>query len=403
MSESGRRSARAGIERSERATGDLILLGLTAILVIFGTVMIFSASYYTSIAESGDPYTYLRRQLVWVAIGILCMWFCYKVDYHVWGKLYMVAMLVGLVLLALIFTPLGIREAGASRWLGIPNVPFTIMPGECAKIAIIIFVAGYLDRNPRLVNKIRGILPILVVTVLYFGLIMKQPNMSTAMTLAIIVGGMLVVAGLRVLPILTLAILGVGGGLLLIFSDTSGYRYGRFLSFLDPFEDALGNGWQVVQSLLALGTGGLYGQGLGNSIEKNLYLSESMNDFILPIIGEELGFIGILALMAVYICFVWRGCHVAINAPDFLGMMLSAGVTIMIGVQTALNVAVVTSSMPPTGIILPFISFGGNALILFMGAVGIMLNVSKQSNQARLAEQRALAVSTGQGGDRLPA
>lgn len=148
----------------------------------------------------------------------------------------------------------------------------------------------------------------------------------------------------------------------------------------DTFQDALGNGWQVVQSLLALGTGGLTGLGLGNSIQKNLYLPEAQNDFILAIIGEELGFIGVVCLMTVYLILIWRGCHIAINAPDFLGMMLAAGITIMIGVQVAINVAVVTSSMPPTGIILPFISFGGNALMIFMACIGILLNVSKKSS-----------------------
>ena len=142
----------------------------------------------------------------------------------------------------------------------------------------------------------------------------------------------------------------------------------------------LGDGWQVVQSLLALGTGGLTGLGLGNSIQKNLYLPEPMNDFILAIIGEELGFLGVLALMIVYLILIWRGCHVAMNAPDFLGMMLAGGITIMIGVQVAINVAVVTSSMPPTGIVLPFISYGGNALMLFMASAGILLNVSRHAD-----------------------
>jgi len=362
-------------------TGDLVIMGLTAILVIFGTVMIFSASYYAAIAEEGDPYAYLKKQLIWVAIGTVMLLFFYLVDYHVWGKLHMIAFLGGLILLLLIFTPLGLTENGATRWLGVEGIPFTIMPGECAKLAIIVFIAGYLNRNPKLVDDFwRGIVPVLGAAVIYFGLIMRQPNMSTGMTVCMIAGGMLLVAGIKWRYVFGLAGAALVGGMALIFMDEDGYRYQRVLSFLDPFEDVLGSGWQVVQGLLALGTGGLTGLGLGNSIQKNLYLPEPMNDFILAIIGEELGFIGILGLMTVYLIFIWRGCHVAMNAPDFLGMMLAAGVTIWIGVQVAINVAVVTSSMPPTGIILPFISYGGNALMLTMAGVGILLNVSKHSD-----------------------
>lgn len=369
------------ISEGKLKTGDLIIMGLTAILVIFGTVMIFSASYYVAIAEEGDPYAYLKKQLIWVAAGTVLLWICYKIDYHVWGKLHMIAFLGGLILLLLIFTPLGLTTNGATRWLGVEGVPFTIMPGECAKLAIIMFTAGYLNRNPKLVDDIwRGLVPVIGAAVLYFGLIMKQPNMSTGMTVCIIVGGMLLVAGIKWRYVFFLIGAGLVGGVALIFMDEDGYRYQRVLSFLDPFEDVLGSGWQVVQGLLALGTGGLTGLGLGNSIQKNLYLPEPMNDFILAIIGEELGFVGILALMAVYLIFIWRGCHVAMNAPDYLGMMLAAGITIWIGVQVAINVAVVTSSMPPTGIILPFISYGGNALMLFMAAVGILLNISKHSD-----------------------
>ncbi|MCI8608898.1 MAG: putative lipid II flippase FtsW [Firmicutes bacterium] len=363
-------------------TGDLIIMGLVSVLVIFGTVMIFSASYYSAIAESGDPYAYLKKQLVWVAIGTVLLWICYKIDYHVWGKLYLIAMVAGLALLLAIFTPLGITEMGATRWLGIEGVPFTIMPGECAKVAAIIFTAGYLDRNPKIIQSFwRGVVPVVAIAGIYFGLIMAQPNMSTGMTLCIIVGGMLLIGGAKWSHLGILIGAALVGGMALIFMDEDGYRYERMLSFLDPFEDSLGNGWQVVQSLLALGTGGLTGLGLGNSIQKNLYLPEAQNDFILAIIGEELGFIGIVLLMLVFLVLIWRGCHVAMNAPDFLGMMLAGGITIMIGVQVAINVAVVTSSMPPTGIILPFISYGGNALMLFMACIGILLNVSKRSSR----------------------
>ncbi len=363
----------------EGRSGDLWLVLLTVILTVFGTVMIFSASYYKSISEAGDPYVYLKRQAIWVIAGFIGMWILSKIDYHIWGRLYKVIPVVCVVLLALLFTPLGREAGGAVRWIAIG--PITIMPGEIAKLGLIIFVAGYFDRYSKRAGDFwRGVVPVVALAAVYAGLIMKQPNMSTAFTVVFIAGGMLLVAGVKWRHLGILAGAAGVAGVGLIFMDSEGYRFARFTSFLDPFADALGNGWQVVQSLLAMGTGGLTGLGLGNSIQKNLYLPEPQNDFILAIIGEELGFIGILGLMIVYMVLIWRGCHVAINAADYMGMMMAAGITIMIGIQVVMNIAVVTSSFPPTGIILPFVSYGGNALLIFMGAMGVLLNISKSSD-----------------------
>jgi len=363
----------------EEKSGDLWLILLTVVLVTFGTVMIFSASYYKSISEAGDPYAYLKRQLMWVAVGFVAMWVLSKIDYHIWGKLYKVIPILCIGLLALIFTPLGIEVNGAVRWVGAG--PITIMPGEIAKMGLIIFVAGYFDRYPKRAYSFwQGVIPVVMLAAVYAGMIMLQPNMSTAFTIVFIAGGMLLVSGVKWRH---MGILAGGAGVAaaaMIFTDSDGYRLSRITSFLDPFAHALDDGWQVVQSLLALGTGGLTGLGLGNSIQKNLYLPEPQNDFILAIIGEELGLVGVLCLMAVYMVLIWRGCHVAINAKDYMGMMMASGITIMIGIQVILNIAVVTSSFPPTGIILPFVSYGGNALLIFMGAMGILLNISKSSD-----------------------
>lgn len=363
----------------EGKSGDLWIILLTVALVTFGTVMIFSASYYKSISEAGDPYAYLKRQLVWVLLGFGVMWLFSRIDYHIWGRLYKIIPVICLILLALVFTPLGQEAGGAVRWIGVG--PITVMPGEIAKFGLIIFVSGYFDRYPKRAYSFwQGVMPVLLLTAVYAGMIMLQPNMSTAFTLVFIAGGMLLVSGIRVTHLGLLA--GAAGiaGAALIFTDTEGYRFSRITSFLDPFEHALEEGWQVVQSLLALGTGGLTGLGLGNSIQKNLYLPEPQNDFILAIIGEELGLVGVMCLMAVYMVLIWRGCHIAINAMDYMGMMMASGITILIGVQVLLNIAVVTSTFPPTGIILPFVSYGGNALLIFMGAMGILLNISKNSD-----------------------
>ena len=360
-------------------TGDLSVALLVTILTIFGTIMIFSASYYYAISDYGNPYHYLTRQLVWLGIGFVAMWVCSKIDYHFWVRFWLIAYVAGMALLVLVLIPgIGASAYGATRWIQLG--PITIMPGEIAKVGIILFITGYFSRHPKWITEIkRGIFPILLVTGLYGGLIMLQPNMSTAFTVCFIAGGMLLVAGAKWIHLCTLAGGAVATGVVLIFADTSGYWYGRFLSFLDPFDDPLGTGWNVVQSLLALGTGGLTGLGLGNSVQKNLYLPMPQNDFILAIIGEELGFVGILSLVVLYLLLVWRGCHIAINAKDFTGLLLAAGITIMLGVQVVINMAVVTSSMPPTGIILPFISYGGNALLIFMAAMGILINISKSS------------------------
>ena len=370
------RSFARAVKKGE--SGDLSLVLLTVILVMFGTVMIFSASYYKSISDAGDPYVYLKRQGIWAIAGFIGMWIASKIDYHIWGRLFKVIPVLCLVLLGLLFTPLGQEAGGAIRWLAIG--PITVMPGEIAKIGLIVFVAGYFDKYPkRAYDFWKGVVPVVMLTGAYAGLIMLQPNMSTAFTVVFIAGGMLLVSGAKWSHLGILAGGAGVAGVAFIFTDPDGYRFARFTSFLDPFADSLESGWQVVQSLLAMGTGGLTGLGLGNSIQKNLYLPEPQNDFILAIIGEELGFVGILALMTVYIILIWRGCHVAMNAGDYMGMMMAAGITIMIGIQVVINIAVVTSSFPPAGVILPFVSYGGNALMIFMGAMGILINISKSS------------------------
>ena len=372
------KAKKSGRLASKGKSGDLSLVLLTVILVMFGTVMIFSASYYKSISDVGDPYVYLKRQAIWAIAGFIGMWIVSKIDYHVWGRLFKVIPLLCLVLLGLLLTPLGQESGGAVRWLAIG--PITIMPGELAKIGLIVFVAGYFDKYPkRAYDFWKGVVPVVIVTGVYAGLIMLQPNMSTAFTVVFIAGGMLLVSGAKWAHLGILAGGAGVAGVAFIFTDPDGYRFSRVTSFLDPFADAMNSGWQVVQSLLAMGTGGLTGLGLGNSIQKNLYLPEPQNDFILAIIGEELGFVGILSLMIVYMILIWRGCHVAMNAKDYMGMMMAAGITIMIGIQVVINIAVVTSSFPPTGVILPFVSYGGNALMIFMGAMGILINISKSS------------------------
>lgn len=366
------------VKKTNRGQVDFIIIMMTVILVVFGIMMVTSSSYYSSINEDGTPYRYLIRELVWVASGGVLMWLGSIIDYRVYKKFGWLFLIVSILMLILVLTPLGIERNNAQRWIGVGEI--TIMPGEVAKICAIMFVAWFLSKKEdAILSFTGGVLPLLAIMGVYAGLIMKQPNMSTAIIICIIILGMMFVAGLKWRYLISLGVTGVAGGAFLIISDDTGYRMKRVVSFLDPFADPLDTGYQVVQSLMALGSGGLFGLGLGKSIQKNLYLPEPQNDFILAIIGEELGYIGILVLMTCFLVLIYRGILTAIKAPDRFGMLVASGITIMLGIQVLLNVAVVTSSMPPTGVTLPFISYGGNAMWLFMGSMGILLNISKSS------------------------
>jgi cell division protein FtsW len=361
--------------KKRMGSADFALVALTCALVIFGVIMVFSASYYWSIDKVGNPYNFLIKDLFWAGTGFFIMIVTTALDYHVYKKWAPWLMGGGLLLLVAVLF-IGATINNAQRWIMIG--PITIMPGEICKICVIIFTAWFLCRDASRVNNFtKGILPLLALAGVCGLLIMKQPNMSTAITVVGIIFAMMFVAGLHLRYVGAMFIMG-GSGILMLIIKGGGYRMQRLVSFLDPFADPLGDGYQVCQGLLALGSGGLRGLGLGKSIQKNLYLPEPQNDFILAIIGEELGYIGVLVLMLVYLILIYRGIRIVLQAPDRFGMLLGSGIVMMIGIQVLLNVAVVTSSMPPTGITLPFVSYGGNALWLFMGSMGILLNISRQ-------------------------
>ena len=367
------------LDRTKLRPGDFMLVIITMGLVIFGVVMVFSSSYYYALSHDGSAYSYLIRDGAWAAFGTVAMFFMALIDYRKLKKLAVPLLVISILMLVMVLIPgVGVTRNNATRWLGVGG--FTIMPGEIAKVAAILFVAAFLAANPsRIKSLTKGILPMFALAALFGFLIMRQPNLSTAITVVAIIVVMMLVAGMSWGWIGALAGLFVAGVMALLTVGKGSYWYTRMTSFADPFKDFLGDGYQAAQSLMALGSGGLFGVGLGKSIQKTLYLPEPQNDFILAIIGEELGFVGVAILLIVYMLLIWRGVHIALNAPDQFGMLLAAGITAMIGIQVVLNVAVVTSSMPPTGITLPFVSYGGNALLLFMGSMGVMLNISRHS------------------------
>ena len=368
--------------KSKFGEGDFIVVITTLILTVIGIVAVYSASYYTAISKFGDPNYYLKNDIMWMALG----WFVFVifslVDYHVWSRFAVPAIIVGFVLLLLLFAPssigITVTRNQATRWLKVPGTGFEFMPGEIFKPALILFVSWFFACKPSRAKTLKGFIPVVAIAGAAFVLIFKQPNLSTAGIVLLIALGMLVVAGIKFGWIALAVGLGAAGFAGLIILKGS-YWLKRVTSFLDPFADPLGDGYQVVQGLLAFGSGGVTGVGLGRSMQKALYLPEAFNDFILPIVGEEVGFIGVLAILAVYMVLLWRGSYISVNAGDMFGTLMAAGITIHLGLQVILNVAVVSASFPPTGVVLPLISLGGTATVLFMMELGILFNISKQS------------------------
>ena len=372
----------------ERRQLDVILLIVVICLTIFGVIMVFSASYYSTISGSGDPYVYLFRAMRWAIIGTVIMIASSFVPYRVFYKLAPLIAVISVFLLAILYIPgVGVERGGSTRWLGVGE-ELTFMPGEFAKFAVIVFVAWfytkYVDRTKQF---IRGFLPMLVLIGIYFILIYKEPNLSTAIIVVLTMAAIMILAGV---PIGYLIIGGALGGLLVWNSIQAdqGEHLSRITGFMDPFSDAQGAHYQVVQGLLALGSGGLVGVGLGNSVEKALWLPEAQNDFIFAVIGEEIGFIGCILLIFAYVVLIWRCMLIAIRAKDRFGALVAGGVACVFALQCIFNIGVVTSVMPATGVILPFVSYGGNAILLFMLLIGITLNISKGTPRTKSRRRR---------------
>lgn len=376
-----------------KTEGDFLFLILVLVLTVFGVVMIYSASYYHSISKYGNPYYFLRNDLLYKALGWILFFILANFDYHRLGKYSWIVLGAGLAMLVLIFTPLGKTINNATRWLDFKV--FTVMPGEVIKTCLVLFLAWFLSTDPKRVRSFKGLAMVGILSGTIFLLIYLQPNLSTAGTVMLLVLGILIFAGLP--KILILGGLGAGAaafaGIMIL---RGGYMLDRVKIVLDPWEDALGEGYQVVQSLLALGSGGVLGRGLGQSIQKTLYLPEPENDFIIAIIGEELGYVGCLAMMLVYMLLLWRIFRVAIRARDSYGMLLAAGVGLHIAIHVVLNIAVVTATFPPTGVVLPFVSLGGNSTLLFLAECGIVFNVSRYPSEVLIVPDETLPVHRGE-------
>lgn len=371
-----KRAGRMNKLRKAAGGGDPALLAMVLALSIFGIAMVFSAGYYQTInASQPNPFYYLIRQGIFVASGLFMMMVLSFFDYHYYEKLGWIACVVSIAMLGLVLV-IGENVNGAVRWIDLGFFRFT--PSEFSKMLMIIFTSAFLVRNPDNIRTLKGLTILLAVMAAHFLLIVRQPNLSTAIVIVMIMIAIMVVAGLHFVFMLFPVMAAIGGYFYIVTFKTPYHWYQRLTSFVDPFADRQGDGYQVTQGLIALGNGGLKGLGFGKSVAKNMYLPEPQNDFILAILGEELGFIGFLVLMAAYIFLIYKLMMIALRAKDRLGFYLATGVAVMLGLQVVINVAVVTSSMPATGITLPFISYGGTSIWSFMMVMGIALNVSKQ-------------------------
>ncbi len=350
----------------------------TIILVCFGIVMVFSSSFYMAQHNEKikDSYYFLKTQSRWAVIGLIAMLIMSNFSYWKLKKYanLMLIISIGLLVGVLFF---GVNINNARRWFNIAGI--SIQPSEIAKFGLIVYLSASISRNKdRIKRPIKGFGYYLAITGLIFGLIFMQPNLSTAGSIVILSLVILFVGGAKLLHFGVLGAAGVALIMVLLQKvDPSDYRMRRYLTFLDPWADPLDEGFQVIQSLYSLGSGGLFGMGLGQSRQKYLFLPYAETDFIFAIIGEELGFVGASLIIVLYLILIWRGIKIALTAPDLFGCLLASGITAVIGIQTVINIAVVTSSMPATGLPLPFISAGGSSLAFFMASIGVLLNISK--------------------------
>lgn len=354
---------------------NLILLISVVIISLFGLLMIYSASYVWAEYKFNDPYKFLKTQGFFLIIGYVIMLIVANIDYRKYLKHSNLIFGICFILLILVLIPgIGTVRNGSRSWFGIGG--FGIQPSEFTKLGLIIFTSKYLSKNSKELRNIKkGVLPILIVLFSVFGLIMLQPDFGTGVVIVMSIIVLLFVSGVKMGFFIKIGILGLIGIVVLII--VAPYRMERIVSFLNPWSDPLGSGFQIIQSLYAIGPGGLLGLGLGNSIQKHFYLPEPQTDFIFSIISEEFGFMGILIVASLFITIIYQGIKISIKCEDSFGKYLSFGITFSLAFQTLLNLMVVVGLIPVTGVTLPFLSYGGSSLLITLVSMGIVLNISK--------------------------
>jgi cell division protein FtsW len=354
------------------------LFGTMVVLLSIGVVMVYSASAIMAADRFHDPYLFLKKQLFWALLGSLCLLTVLRVDYRRLERLQWPILIAAGVLLVLVLVPPFAQPInGTRRWFRLGLVSF--QPAELAKLALVIYLAAYLARrHDGLASFSRGLLPPLGIAGGLALLVLLQPDLGSCLTLIIVTFGLLFLAGARTRHLGLLVALALP--VLVLVVRLAPYRLRRITTFVDPWADPRGGGFQIIQSWLALGSGGLFGRGIGESKQKLFYLPESHTDFIFAVIGEELGFLGAVALLTLFVVLIWRGLRVGVRAPDAFGAYLALGITVLIATQTLVNLGVVAGSLPTKGLPLPFISFGGSSLLVTMLSAGVLLNISQHAN-----------------------
>lgn len=357
-----------------------ILLISVIFLVFFGALMVYSASYYMAEKTYNNQFFFLIKQLVGIGLGIISMVILSRIDYHKLSKFALPLLIVSFILLLLVFVPyIGVENYGAKRWIRL--LFFTLQPSEIAKFAFVLFSAKYLSHHSHDVKNFRTLLPVLIVGVSICALIILEPNMSITMCVAFIMIFMLFIGGMSLKHFLLLISLALVAVPVLILIEP--YRLLRLLAFVNPWASPKGEGYQLIQSFFSVSSGGLFGVGLFNSRQKYLFLPFSESDFIFAVIAEEWGLIGSVLLMFVYGVVIFCGISIARRARDRFGSLLASGITAVISIQTILNLCVILGLIPPTGLPLPFISAGSTSLIVFMSAIGVLLNIDSKIKDGR--------------------
>jgi cell division protein FtsW len=356
---------------------DRILFLVTLILVSLGVAMVFSSSAIVAKEKFGDPNYFSFKQLIFAALGLAVMFVVMKVDYHAYRHPAVVFSGLGIVVALMVLVFFLPSAANTHRWIQLAG--FSIQPSELAKLALIFFLAYFLEKRKGKVNEFRfTLIPIAVIVALLAGLIELQKDLGTAISLLFISGVLLFIAGLDPRWIAISVVFAAPTFYLLVARE--GYRRDRILAFLNPWDDPLGRGFQIIQSLYSVSSGGITGLGYMEGKQKLFYLPEAHTDFIFAVVGEELGMIGTCAVLILFSLFLWRGLRTSVHAPDTFGLYLALGITVMVCVQAFINMSVVLGLLPTKGIPLPFLSYGGSSFVVMLAAVGILLNVSQQSS-----------------------
>ncbi|WNF36113.1 putative lipid II flippase FtsW [Bacillaceae bacterium IKA-2] len=366
------------MQNSFNKENDWLLITAVVLLASFGLIMIYSSSYVIGFDWQGDPLYFFKKQLKWISISTVLFLIFMIFPYRAYQKLVLPLVVISIVSLALVLSPLGVEIKGSTRWL---NLGFmTVQPSEFVKLAVIIYLAHVYSRKQMYINQfLKGVLPPLAIVIIIFSLIMRQPDLGTA-TLILAVAGLIVFcSGAKIIHLLLLG--GVSGLVVWTYATSEVYRMNRITGFMDPFADELGTGYQLIQSYIAFAHGGVTGAGFGQSVQKLFYLPEAHTDFILAIVAEELGLLGVLFVFSCLAIIVFRGILIGLRCQNPFGSLLAFGISFQIALQVFLNVGAVSGVLPITGIPLPFMSYGGSSLMITAISIGILTNIARNNHK----------------------